>query len=351
MHRRIASPSIAFRVAIAATGPWFTACTVANVPQESDSSAASTNGSDGAANDDDGEATRGSVTDGGDAGTAGNGSETGPGPSGTSDGSESAGADDGSESEGASGEGADDTSGSEGSDSGGVSSGGPGDPACRDAFSGECGVCLAAACCAEVDTCVSDATCYDCATGAEDQCGDVAGLDELFECATAECADPCELSGSTTGIGETVAQCQGTVVSAGEIAGAEPSFQSGFAGSQQGALNMWIYTRASVEEVNFTGDDGEWQIRVLLTADLGGNEYAATAVAATWDAESDAWSTVASDDAAVVVVDVFEGVDYEPGMMCNGHVAGQLQAVFTLPELFLANFDLPLLTTEFPSAV
>lgn len=235
--------------------------------------------------------------------------------------------------------------GSDGSGSSGDSAG----PACGDAFSGECGVCLAASCCAEVDACVGDTTCYDCAIGAEDQCDGVAGLDELFACAGTACADPCGLTGGGTGVGMTVAACQGEVSSSGETEGSEPGFRSGFAGTIDSALTLWIYTRASVEEVNFTGEDGEWQIRAVLTADLGGGEYAATAVAAVWDADLDAWSSVAADDAAVVVIDAFEGVEYEPGLMCMGHVAGELQAVFTLPELFLADFDLPVLTSEFPS--
>jgi hypothetical protein len=241
-------------------------------------------------------------------------------------------------------------SGNGGSSAGGSSGGGAkGGSSCDDPFGGECGSCLETACCSELADCAAAPGCVDCLTGTgAPGCDQGAATAALLACALAACEEPCFARG-ITGIGTTVEECQGTGDIAGSIGGETPAVQSGFAGQVAGALNVFLYGRPFISAVNFPGNSGEYKVRLVFASPLGGAQYQGIMAVAKWDMAQAQWVDLATpSDTAIITLSTYDIVD-PTGLMCNGVVAGQVEALFNASDLVVAAFEVPALTTAFPS--
>lgn len=219
-------------------------------------------------------------------------------------------------------------------------------PDCEGYFVGDCGQCLEAHCCAEVAACGASPSCWSCVTGASSDCAGEDDFEGLIGCATASCDEPCFQA--QPGVGTTVEECQGSGSIVGTIDGEQAIVHSGFGAQMEGALNVFLFGRTSVDALNFPGQPGEYKVRLLIGDPIGTAEYGGMMVVTKWSDTTQSWEDLSPvTDLVVVTITDFQVAEPE-GLMCNGWLAGQAQAVF-YGDAVAVDFAVPLLTPDFPS--
>ena len=154
-------------------------------------------------------------------------------------------------------------------------------------------------------------------------------------------------SDSFTGVGTTVAECQGAGSASGTLAGQVPNLKSGFAAYMESAVNVFLFSRDFVATANFPGEPGEWKMRLMLTSSMGGDQYGASMFIGQWDATGQRWEGSTTGTAVVTLAD-YTSVE-ATGLMCSGRTIGQAEGLFNANDYVIVTFAVPLLTASFPS--
>ena len=259
------------------------------------------------------------------------------------------------------------------------------DPSCNSCVSGSCGVdcatCSAEPACLDLTYCLfkcasGDTTCQnDCY--AKDPTGQTAML-ALFGtsgCVTQKCANECYSgsggsggaggtgggggSGGTAGSGgsggsggtvggTSVSQCQGKTGLALTVPGQTLELHSGFAIYASAHHEVYGYTRQSVTDYAYGGQSGETKLRLVLPLVTGPGKYQGLMGVSKWDTTQGKWVDVVTPSDVTTVTIADAEVITPTGLMCNGRLVGQADALFNSMYAGTFVFDVPLLTPTFP---
>jgi hypothetical protein len=161
-------------------------------------------------------------------------------------------------------------------------------------------------------------------------------------------------SGGFTGIGKTVAECQGKGSISGTVDGKQPAFSSGYGVYMQGAYNVFLYSRPYIDAANFPGQPGEYKMRLEIgqpigptTPNIPATQYSGTMFVGAWDSAQQKW---VGSTTQVVTVDIADFAVYDAtSLMCAGRIIGQVQGLFNSNEIAIATFAVPVIVPGFPS--
>lgn len=147
--------------------------------------------------------------------------------------------------------------------------------------------------------------------------------------------------------GTTVDECQGQTGVATTLDDAVAT-RSGIAVWSQG--NLWIlgYTRAYIDDYARGGKPSEYRVSLLVPNATHPGNYQGLLAIAQWNGSS--WTQLATpSEVTIVEIAEFEAIRPDGAMMCSGEVAGRADTQFSPNDYAVFAFDVPLLTTEFPS--
>ncbi len=161
-------------------------------------------------------------------------------------------------------------------------------------------------------------------------------------------------SAGFTGIGTSVAECQGKGSISGTVDGKQPAFKSGYGVYMQGAYNVFLYSRSYIDAANFPGQPGEYKMRLEIGAPIGpttpnipATQYSGVMFVGSWDSAQQKW---VGSTTQVVTIDIADFATYDAtNLMCAGRIIGQAQGLFNSTEIAIATFAVPVIVPGFPT--